>query len=306
MISHVDDRSHVAGRSALHDSRDCVFGLRLLGMPVALGRFVGSPIATLLWRSRRAHVPGPRDGFVAEHGAHLEIGWGGYASYTIGFDTPAGNIDVVIDSVDEQEAAMAFVASGLPLALPMFGLEPLHGSAVQVGDRALLVLGDSGTGKSTLAGALDASGYALVADDACAIDRAGWLMPGPPFFNPRDDRLEQPVIGSYNNKLVRRPFGHATRPLQPLGTIVLDPCTGASLGLEPVTRREALMLVLANVRASTYLSERRRSLQLEVAASLAELPMRRLMFDPATSANDTVVDAAAMALSWAEAQTHAS
>jgi hypothetical protein len=49
------------------------------------------------------------------------------------------------------------------------GLVPLHASAVDIGDRALLISGVSGAGKSTLAAAFAAQGYRLLGDDLCAL-----------------------------------------------------------------------------------------------------------------------------------------
>ena len=48
----------------------------------------------------------------------------------------------------------------------------LHASAVKVGDRAVLFCGASGAGKSTMAAALGQRGYAMLADDVCAITTA--------------------------------------------------------------------------------------------------------------------------------------
>ena len=49
----------------------------------------------------------------------------------------------------------------------------LHASSVALGDRALLIRGRSGSGKSSLALALMARGAALVADDVTEISREG-------------------------------------------------------------------------------------------------------------------------------------
>lgn len=49
----------------------------------------------------------------------------------------------------------------------------LHGSAVQVGDRAVAFLGGCGAGKSTLATALGQRGYPVLTDDLCVV------VPGP-------------------------------------------------------------------------------------------------------------------------------
>lgn len=62
------------------------------------------------------------------------------------------------------------------------GCIPLHGSAVAVGDGAVVFAGLSGVGKSTLAAALVAGGHALLADDiACLHAEPG----APPLLAPQ-------------------------------------------------------------------------------------------------------------------------
>ncbi|MCE6958414.1 HPr kinase/phosphatase C-terminal domain-containing protein [Cereibacter sphaeroides] len=56
------------------------------------------------------------------------------------------------------------------------GRDLLHASCVAVGDRALLIMGPSGSGKSSLALELIALGAALVADDQTEVERRGDLL----------------------------------------------------------------------------------------------------------------------------------
>jgi hypothetical protein len=46
----------------------------------------------------------------------------------------------------------------------------LHGSALEVGDGAVMFLGDKGAGKSTMAGAMTRAGHMLISDDVLAVD----------------------------------------------------------------------------------------------------------------------------------------
>ncbi len=67
--------------------------------------------------------------------------------------------------------------------LLMEGYDPLHGSAVRVGRRAIGFLGPPGAGKSTLAAALLLAGYGLVADDLLTLvwqRQQPLVMPGYP------------------------------------------------------------------------------------------------------------------------------
>jgi hypothetical protein len=52
----------------------------------------------------------------------------------------------------------------------------LHGGAVRRGDHALLIVGDSGTGKSSLAFAAHCAGWSVLADDMAVVDTRGSLF----------------------------------------------------------------------------------------------------------------------------------
>jgi hypothetical protein len=64
------------------------------------------------------------------------------------------------------------------------GLLPMHGSAIQVKDRAVVFLGPTGNGKSTIAAALVDRGYPAISDELCAIvvteNAPPLLLPGFP------------------------------------------------------------------------------------------------------------------------------
>lgn len=65
------------------------------------------------------------------------------------------------------------VAQPLPLAALLHGLEPLHASAVVVGGRAVVLLGTSGAGKTSVALHLAAHGAPFLTDDVAAIEPRG-------------------------------------------------------------------------------------------------------------------------------------
>ena len=59
----------------------------------------------------------------------------------------------------------------LPRILAHEGRLVLHGAAIRVGGRAIVILGDSGRGKSTLAASFAQAGFALLGDDAMVVSR---------------------------------------------------------------------------------------------------------------------------------------
>jgi hypothetical protein len=75
-------------------------------------------------------------------------------------------------SPDADPALIPIFLEGAVLAhaLAAEDLLALHASAVEVGGRALAIIGQSGRGKSTIAGLLCSAGARLVADDALRID----------------------------------------------------------------------------------------------------------------------------------------
>jgi hypothetical protein len=70
----------------------------------------------------------------------------------------------------------------LPLAMSGQGAFVLHGSAVSIGGRAALFVGESGRGKSTLAAWLAANGHVALADDCLRIEeREGGVFVAPAY-----------------------------------------------------------------------------------------------------------------------------
>jgi hypothetical protein len=75
------------------------------------------------------------------------------------------------------------LGQALSFALVKIGLEPLHATCVVVGGSAVVLLGDSGFGKSSLAACFLSAGYTLLTDDLLLLRESpkGLLAyPGPP------------------------------------------------------------------------------------------------------------------------------
>lgn len=69
------------------------------------------------------------------------------------------------------------LASAFGILLHQRGQIVLHGSAVRVGEKAVLFCGPSGAGKSTMAAALVQRGFPLVSEDVCVVTTSDSGMP---------------------------------------------------------------------------------------------------------------------------------
>tara|TARA_B100000242_G_scaffold238774_1_gene178685 strand:+ start:585 stop:1508 length:924 start_codon:yes stop_codon:yes gene_type:complete len=65
----------------------------------------------------------------------------------------------------------------------------LHGNALEKEGEAIVCLGDSGVGKSTLAYLLMQKGWKLISDDLVAIDNNGYTLPGIPRIKLWEDAV---------------------------------------------------------------------------------------------------------------------
>ncbi len=131
-----------------------------------------------------------------------------------------------IQSALPRRAALAwqrlFFAQTLPLAAALQGLELLHASAVSLGGRAIAFAALSGTGKSSLAAHLVASGAAFLTDDVLALERGmnGVVAhPGPARASISSHELRSMTL--VERKLLGQQVGATDKPL-------FEPPTGAS------------------------------------------------------------------------------
>jgi hypothetical protein len=129
----------------------------------------------------------------------------------------------------------------LALALGARGALALHGSAVTVAGRGIVLLGAKHAGKSTLAAALAAAGARLVADDMAAVHPPfpPRLLPGLPLLRLWDeaaDHLRQRGLGGTRldgtkQTLAELPAEQVERRAAPLAAVyLLDPCAGDAEG----------------------------------------------------------------------------
>ena len=84
------------------------------------------------------------------------------------------------EGVSDQDICTFLLGSSVGALLIQRGLLVLHGNALEKNGQAIVCLGHSGTGKSTLAYALMLQGWRLLADDLVAVSPDGLVLPGIP------------------------------------------------------------------------------------------------------------------------------
>ena len=269
-------------------------GVRLPGFP----GFPGLPetrnapsLAQLSWSCEGGSCPGDADGSFQEVLGGFAIEWGGYARYEVTRDHSGARVHVVRDGIDASEAARGFLFSVLPAALPLFGMEPLHGSAIEIGGGAFMMLGATGSGKSSIAAGFGSLGFAILSDDACALDADAHLWPGPPLVNPRWRGSELAVVGDYNGKVIRACAPGTRKPHELTGVVLVKPYEAADLGVRDLTSAEAFPEVLANVRLPGVLAGLRRSTQLRIVSAVASRHCAEVRFDPIRHEPDAIASA---------------
>lgn len=195
----------------------------------------------------------------------------------------------------------------LSFSMLAFGSEPLHGTAVVVDGRAVVLLGDCGAGKSTLGAAMLGRGYPILTDDLVAVSWRGStavVEPGPPrikLYRPVARRLlgdrAGPAMNRHTAKLILPLEADETagRSVPLRGFYVIDraaPRGGEpGIGIDPLRPGQAL-LELARASFNLIVTDRRRLRnQFAFDARLAAaVPVKRLTYPRSLSALSAVCD----------------
>lgn len=142
----------------------------------------------------------------------------------------------------------------LGFLLRSWGRLALHASCVRIGDSAVLLAGDSGSGKSTTAAALAARGLPVLSDDLTALttDADGHILAWPAFDHLRLWPQSADVVLGPGESLARITPTWDKRRFPLTGSIFDgEPCpVGAIIVLRPrVARTRAITRSLAPARA---------------------------------------------------------
>ncbi len=113
---------------------------------------------------------------------------------------------IVIDpmpGVDDASIRLFVLGSCMGALLIQRGLFLLHGNAIKIDDYCISFVGYSGVGKSTLSGAFFKSGYSILADDICAVNHDGNVLPSFPQIKLWFDAAQKLNINTQTLRKIR-------------------------------------------------------------------------------------------------------
>lgn len=212
-----------------------------------------------------------------------------YGRYRV---TPSGSeVDCAPRDMPEWLWQRFLVGQVLPLASLLHGLEVLHASSVAVDGRALLFLGSSGAGKTSVALQLAGGGATLLSDDVTAIELDGASVlahPGTSLSSlavddverlpgPKSDRCTLGVSDGEARLLVAD-VGKEPYPIAAV-YVLTRRAEASSLSLEALDADAAVVLLGGTFNAYHRGSERLVK-QIEVCAALADAAILRRVEAP--------------------------
>ncbi|RVC82740.1 serine kinase [Mesorhizobium sp. M4A.F.Ca.ET.022.05.2.1] len=117
--------------------------------------------------------------------ARQYLAWEAVGAFLI---SDARRIDIEpVPGIDDQLIAFPLLGPVMALLLHQRGLLVLHASAIAVGGRSAIFMGDKGAGKSTTASAMISAGHRLLTDDVVAVDMS---RPDGPVIIPAFPQLK--------------------------------------------------------------------------------------------------------------------
>ena len=118
------------------------------------------------------------------------------------------------DASDEDSIRIFLLGSCIGALLIQRDLFLLHANAVKVGDACVSFSGRSGAGKSTLSAAFMHQGYSILADDVCAINALGDVIPSFPQIRLWADASKKLAIQTHTFRKIRPNFEKFSVPLE--------------------------------------------------------------------------------------------
>lgn len=206
--------------------------------------------------------------------------------------------------IDAPDLRAFLLGSNLAFLCHQRGLLPLHAACVKIGGKAIILAGDSGVGKSTLAAAFLRRGFPILADDITVVDTAApggaVVLPSFPRVKLWRDALDGLGLPAEGLDLCRRgiekyqfPVDHLfqTSPLDleavyHLRFVQQPRCAG----ITPLRGGAAISAFMADVyRERTACRMGKRPHLMRAAMQLASVPRFRLTRGPGLGLIDALV-----------------
>jgi len=187
------------------------------------------------------------------------------------------------------------LGQALSFALVKRGFEPVHASAVAVGNQAIAFIGDCGLGKSTLAAAFLQAGHRLLTDDLLLLQtrtRAIVAFPGPARIKlfPKvagkflaDASSGVPLNPKTQKQIIPLNDSQVCSEAMPLGAIYVlaspNKAHDNSVRITSLTQREAFVRLLENTFNRVIVDPDRLRRHFDAAQALANvMPIRKLSY----------------------------
>ncbi|VCU70043.1 HPr kinase/phosphorylase [Pigmentiphaga humi] len=144
---------------------------------------------------------------------------------------------------DDGSIRLFLLGSAMGALLHQRGLLVLHGNAIQIGDRCMVCVGQSGMGKSTLAAGFMRRGHSILADDVTPVTRDGLALPGMPRVKLWQDVADRLGIATTGLRRIRPnvekfnyPLGgqFSAQPLPLRWVYLLERGDGEAVHVEPL------------------------------------------------------------------------
>lgn len=158
---------------------------------------------------------------------------------------------------------LLLIGTGLSVVMMLRGRLVLHASAVSKERAAVAMVGQTGTGKSTLAASLCSTGWELLADDALAVENSGdaWLAhPAAVELRLREGArslaeglIDATSYESVDGRLTVRPASRSIPVPVPLSALVFPrfTCDGSVTSVQ-LSQRDAAIRLLGSLRVTSW------------------------------------------------------
>jgi hypothetical protein len=156
--------------------------------------------------------------------------------------------------IDEDSLRLFLYTTCLPIVLIYHNFFLFHGAAIHGGAHGVAFLANYGQGKSTLLASFLKHHYFFLSDDICVLNQEGFIMPGIPYLQLREDVIKSLNIDQTTLKMIR-PM--AKKWFVPVGqSFYSQPSLLKNVYIiNPTNRPDLLLTPLVGLRKIQYLKK---------------------------------------------------